>query len=138
MDKVTLTPILSVEDVDRSIAYYRDKLGFKNGFRWSNPEKRMLGPEEKGPAHFANIHLDGVEIYLAEKAQGQPGMWMSLTFARMVDLNNYYRRIEGAGAVIESALEKKPWGLYEAVVADLDGHRLRVGGPSQEEAPWKI
>lgn len=114
-------PILNVKSVPAAIAYYCEKLGFEKEWDWGTP------------ATFGCVRHDGVQIFLCEGAQGSPGTWISI-FVRDVDaLHADYRR---RGAIIKQQPTNFPWGIREMNVADLDGHRLRLGseatGPSDD------
>jgi len=116
-------PILNVKNVPTSIAYYVEKLGFEKEWDWGEP------------ATFGCVRHDGVQIFLCEGAQGSPGAWISI-FVRDVDaLHADYKR---RGAIIKQKPTNFPWGIREMNVADLDGHRLRMGseatGPSDDVA----
>ena len=54
--------ILRVEDMQRSLRYYLEVLGFTNA-EWGNDD-------------FTHMHCDGAGIYLCQGAQGQPGPWV--------------------------------------------------------------
>jgi catechol 2,3-dioxygenase-like lactoylglutathione lyase family enzyme len=116
-------PILNVKNVPASIAYYVDKLGFEKEWDWGTP------------ATFGCVRHDGVQIFLCEGAQGSPGAWISI-FVRDVDA--LHADYTGRGAIIKQKPTNFPWGIREMNVADLDGHRLRIGseatGPSDGEA----
>ena len=126
---LNLTPILSVDSVDRSLSYYQDCLGFKIGFRWSDKSNAMLKNGDKEPATFASIYLEEIEIFLSQRNQGNPGMWLCLNYVNKADLISFLDRVKKTGALIKGDLELKPWGLYEALISDLDGHFLRFGAP---------
>ena len=59
-------PILCVSDVEASIRYYVEKLGFAVTFSWG---------EDDGPVTFAGVQRDGFEVMLCRDGQGHPGAW---------------------------------------------------------------
>ena len=126
---LNLTPILSVDSVDRSLAYYQDCLGFKIGFRWSDTSNAMLKNGDLEPTTFASNYLEEIEIFLSQRNQGNPGMWLCLNYVNKANLISFLDRVKKTGALIKGDLELKPWGLYEALISDLDGHFLRFGAP---------
>ena len=127
--KLSLTPILCVQSVDRSIEYYKIRLGFTLGFRWSDEVNQMLKESDPQRATFASIFLEETEIFLSEKSQGKTGTWLCLNFEEKEALDQYYGKIKNAGAIISGDMELKPWGMHEVLVSDLDGHFLRFGAP---------
>ncbi len=103
-------PILRVSDLDASIAYYVDKLGFSQRWKWP---------------YFAAVGRDNVTIFLCQGGQGQPGMWMSIFMQDVMPLYDEYRK---SGALIAEPPMNFPWGHCEFLVKDLDGHVIRVSG----------
>src|SRR5690349_2126132 len=99
-------PELPVADVERAQQHYRDALGFK--VNWTYPDKSISG-----------ISRGDVSIFIRQRtAPFEPAVnWM---FAP--DIEATYRELQASGAKIVDALEKKPWGLTQFTVADLDGN----------------
>jgi uncharacterized glyoxalase superfamily protein PhnB len=104
------TPILRVADVEASIAYYRDRLGFETGFTWGEPPT------------FAGVRRDGVELFLCKEGQGNPGTWMSVW---VDDVDALHDELLRRGAEIRQPPTTFDWGVREMNVGDPDGHRLR-------------
>ena len=102
-------PILRVEDLARSLAYYVDVLGFSNA--------------EWGGDDFTLVNRDGASIYLSEGDQGQPGTWVWLG---VEDVDALYEEYRGSGATILHPPENYSWAR-EMKVEDPDGHVLRFG-----------
>lgn len=132
--KLSITPILCVKSVDRSIEYYKTRLGFTVGFRWSDDVNQMLKESDPQRATFASIFLEETEIFLSEMSQGKPGTWLCLNFEVKKDLDQFYGKIKNAGAIISGDMEFKPWGMHEVLVSDLDGHFLRFGAPAESHS----
>jgi uncharacterized glyoxalase superfamily protein PhnB len=101
-------PELPVADVERAQRYYRDALGFEIG--WVTPDK-VMGAVSRG---------HGVIFLRRRTPPFQPGAaWV---FAEDVDAA--HEELKASGANIVDPLEKKPWGLRQFTVADLDGNRF--------------
>lgn len=103
-------PILRVNDLDASIDYYENKLGFKQRWKWP---------------YFASVGRDNVNIFLCQGGQGHPGTWISIF---MKDVMPLYEEYKKSGAIIVEPPMNFPWGHCEFLVKDLDGHILRMGG----------
>ncbi len=101
-------PELPVADVERAQQHYRDALGFEIG--WLDPGKGI-----------GAVSRRGVVIFLRRRQLPfEPAVhWV---FAEDVDAT--YRELQSSGANIVDALEKKPWGLRQFTVADVDGNRF--------------
>ena len=127
-----IRPILSVENVSKSIEYYVEKLGFKLGFAWDDKKSKFLDVGEVGEVSFAQVGFGSALIMLCEKAQGQAGMWIHLDFNSAAKLNNLNERWLKSGARFIEAPSIRPWGTYEMRIEDLDGHIFRVSSPPAE------
>lgn len=122
-------PVLCVENVARSIAYYVERLGFRLGLAWSNQEQRFLRPGEEGEPAFAILGRGQVQLMLSQKSQGAPGMWLHLDVHTPQQLDALYEEWVRTAARIIEPPSLRPWGMYELRVQDLDGHVLRVSAP---------
>ena len=103
-------PILRVNDLDASLDYYVNKLGFKELWRWP---------------YFASVARDKVTIFLSQGGQGHSGTWISIFMKDVMPLHKEY---EKTGALIVEPPMNFPWGHCEFLVKDLDGHMLRMTG----------
>ena len=111
-------PILSVRDVEASVRYYTDILGFRNA-EWGNE-------------FFTAVSRDNASIMLCKDRQGQPGTWLWLG---VEDVSVAYEEYKKNGARIRMTPHNFPWA-HEMHVEDLDGHVLRIGSEPLENAPY--
>ena len=113
-----ITPILNVESVEASIAHYTSVLGFRKDWDW---------PAEVADKTFASISNGNVNIFLCENAQGARPVWI---YYGVENVDELHGKLARAGADIRQKPVDQPWGAREMLVADKDGHILRIGGPS--------
>lgn len=113
-----ITPILNVESVEASIAHYTGVLGFKKNWDW---------PAEAADKTFASLSNGEANVFLCEKAQGARPVWIYYSVGNVDEL---HEKLARAGADIRQKPVDQPWGAREMLVADRDGHILRIGGPS--------
>ena len=126
MNTVATTPRLTsfapqflVEDLDRSIAYYR-RLGFTFGEPWDG--------------FYAIGHLDGLELHLKEAPKNQAERQYRrdnehLDASAGVDgIEAFYARCVANGATIFKPLAATAWGTKDFYVEDPDGHIISFGG----------
>ncbi len=101
-------PELPVEDVKRAQEYYRDNLGFEIG--WLIPE-----------GDLGSVSRDEMAIFFRRRIPPfEPAVhWI---FAAKIDAT--YEELRALGARIVEPLEKKPWGLRQFTVEDIDGNRF--------------
>ena len=122
-------PILSVEDVEASLRFYMERLGFTSGWRY----------EEGGRVRVAQIERQGCAFILADTWPQNVGK--GLVF---VSLNVEPPTREQASAALDAlraeleansvAVKDGTWGYRLLVVEDLDGNQLLFNYPSDEAA----
>jgi len=124
-----LIPELDVADLDRSLAFYTQVIGFR--VLYDRPEER-----------FAYLDLDGVHMML-EEAEG-PGRRFSTALLEhpygrgvnfqieVADVDALHARVQAAGFALLIPLEERWYrrdatelGNRQFVVADPDGYLLR-------------
>jgi predicted enzyme related to lactoylglutathione lyase len=101
-------PELPVADVERAQQHYRNALGFEIG--WLNPEGDIGAVSRGNTAIFFRRRSEPFEPAVH---------WM---FA--ADIDATYNELRSLGARIVEPLEKKPWGLRQFTVEDVDGNRF--------------
>jgi hypothetical protein len=67
-------PILCVQSVAESIAYYVGSLGFRLGWTWSDQAQRFLHTGEEAAPTFALVARGPVQLMLSQQSQGAPGI----------------------------------------------------------------
>jgi uncharacterized glyoxalase superfamily protein PhnB len=102
-----LNPILNVNDLETSIVFYRENLGFELLHTFGDPPS------------FAIIRRDTHEIYLCHQGQGQPGTWLGLF---VTDSTALHAHLVANGA----KLLDPPDTTGEYRLEDPDGHILRI------------
>jgi uncharacterized glyoxalase superfamily protein PhnB len=101
-------PELPVADVEKAQQYYRDVLGFDIG--WLYPGKE-IGAVSRGNAAI---------FFRKRQRPFEPSVhWI---FAENIDAT--YEELCSSGSKIVDPLERKPWGLKQFTVEDLDGNRF--------------
>ena len=101
-------PELPVTDVERAQEHYRDALGFDIG--WLYPGKE-IGAVSRG----------NVAIFFRKKT---PPFEAAVHWVFAEDIDATYDELKSSGANIVEPLEKKPWGLRQFTVEDIDGNRF--------------
>jgi uncharacterized glyoxalase superfamily protein PhnB len=122
---IGMRAILNVADVPASLAYYTEKLGFTQSWRWS-PADQFSG---QAPPTLAQVMRGHCVLFLAQQEQGGPGMWIFLDLETPAELDRLHQEYAAKGARIAEPPADRPWGMREMRVQDLDGHTFRVGAP---------
>ena len=101
--------ILRVEDMQASLRFYVDVLGFSNA-SW-------------GTDDFTSINRSGGAIYLCRGDQGRGGAWL---WIGVDDVEKLHEELKERGVPIRLEPTNYPWAL-EMHVEDPDGNVLRFG-----------
>jgi len=115
------SPVLLVADLDRSVTYFREQLGF--------------GCQVHGePPDFAVADRDDVTILLALTPDAErivpnwhvaDKLWDA--YIRVDDVDAVYAEVQERGAPIDYTIYDTPWGFREFGVQDPDGHDIAIG-----------
>lgn len=118
-----ISPVLLVADLDRSVAFYRDALGFVC---------EVYGD----PPDFAVASRDAAVILIALAADGERLVphWqvvdkMVNAYIRVDDADAIYAEVQERGARIDYTIYDAPHGFREFGVQDPDGHDIAFGQP---------
>ena len=115
--------MLLVADLDRAVAYYRDRLGFDCDVHGD-------------PPNFATTSRDAASIFLALAPDSAPlvphwkiveNMWNA--YIRVDDVDALYAEVQERGAPIDYTIYDAPHGFREFGVQDPDGHDIAFGQP---------
>lgn len=120
---ISSTPIFACSDVEATIAYYKDVLGFDSS--WTYGETPDFGSASKGGVDI----MFSLNPDLAAKVLGHEH-WIKVD-----EVDELYRLHQSNGAKIVSEIGDRPWGVREYVVEDLNGYHLRFAGAPSSEAP---
>jgi uncharacterized glyoxalase superfamily protein PhnB len=99
-------PELPVADVERAQQHYKDALGFEIG--WLYPDKGI-----------GSVSRGRVVIFLRKR---MPPFEPAIHWVYAEDIDATFQELKSSGANIVEPLEKKPWGLRQFTVEDLDGN----------------
>jgi len=115
---------LTVRDLEKSLAWYRDVVGFE-------VQQRM---EREGSLHAVRLQAGDVRILLTQDDGGrgqdrQKGEGVGLTFTTRDPVDDVARRIREHGVTLDSEPTDLPWGMRLFRVRDPDGYRLAISTP---------
>jgi catechol 2,3-dioxygenase-like lactoylglutathione lyase family enzyme len=111
-----LGAVLPVRDVDASVAYYRDVLGFTVDFVMGQPSDHGSVTRNRVGIQFTRIDTNGPTAAYAG--------W---TYAFVNGIDRLFEEYESRGVRITQDLASRDHGMREFEIADLNGHRLRFG-----------
>lgn len=122
----SVNPLLSIRDVEASIQFYTEQLGF-------TAEGTLL-PGDDGKPVFAGVKRGDTTIWLdhTEYADLPPntpvgvGVELYVSLDPSEDIDALYEKLKAAGVKIVSELQEQFWGDKRFVIQDLDGYRLSL------------
>ena len=122
--------IFAVADLERSIAFYRDRIGFEIEALYDDPP-------------YATLTLAGMRLSLAEQghpAEDRPGVAMTapadpsqanvVLVVEVADARAEHQRLAGAGVRFLAELYEPPWGGCRFFCIDPDGYLVEVEQPA--------
>ena len=126
-------PVLFVANVDRTLDFYVDNLGFTRGWRFEDGGKTLCGQADR----------QGCALIFSCQWPDKVGkglMFISLSVDAPPDrlradetaaLDNLRREFEAKGVQVEDGM----WGYRLLVVRDPDGNELYFNYPADEQTP---
>jgi uncharacterized glyoxalase superfamily protein PhnB len=113
---VGIAPQFLVDDLDRAVVYYRERLGFEVDFIYDS--------------FYASVSRDGFAIHLkdakkvaAERANRKDNEHLDAHIA-VTDARALHAELVSRGAAVITPLKEQPWSCVDFVVEDPDGYIL--------------
>ena len=117
----TVAPSFTVGDVEKSLTWYRDVLGFAVGNRWEKDGK-LLGAELKaGPVVF----MIGQDDWKKGRDR-QKGVGFRLYCQTDQDVDRLANGIKTRGGTLAQEPRDEEWGARAFTVADPDGFTITI------------
>ncbi len=116
----TLSASLTVNDIQKSVAWYRDVLGFIVEEQWGDGEVPRAVSLKAGTVNILVGQDDGAKGMNRVKGEG-----FSLRITTAQDIDEIASRIKERGGVLDSEPEDA-WGMRVFRVKDPDGFKLVI------------
>ena len=116
-----VSPGFTVNDIEKSLAFYRDVLGFVVKDRWERDGKIAGAEVAAGSVTFLLGQDDWKKGRDRVKGQG-----MNLYCQTAQDVDRLARRIKAAGGNVVQEPKDEPWGMRDFVVLDPDGYKITL------------
>lgn len=132
-----ISAVIAVRDVEASVAFYTEKLGFVSDGKMTTSE---------GKAIYANARLGGDIQFMfdgfpdPQLAVGRRGLGVEfhVTLPEAVDINSLYARFLEQEVTIVGGLREEFWGERRFTIVDPDGYYLsfvKAVKPNSNAAP---
>jgi len=120
MEGKMIIPVLSVADVDASVNFYTEKLGFTREFAFPGPDgKNTFASVKLGEAHV----MVGTDSDLKSVGKGVEFM---IYIPENADIDDYYAQTQARGVEIAKELKTAYWGDRVFTVNDPDGYVISL------------
>ena len=109
-----MAPTISVGDINRSVTFYTEVLGFQKVF------------ENGDPVGFVILEKDAAEVHLSLQ-NSHRATAQNVAHLMVQDASALYQHLEAHKVKIVKAIRDADFGLKCFVFADPDGNRIDVG-----------
>jgi uncharacterized glyoxalase superfamily protein PhnB len=117
-----IAPQFLVDNLDRAIAYYRDRLGFAVDFTYQSFYASVSRDR------FA-VHLKHAPKVTADRAHRKENEHLDAYFA-VSGVRDLFSELQKRGAEVIRTLEQRPWACLDFYVEDPDGYILCFSEPN--------
>jgi uncharacterized glyoxalase superfamily protein PhnB len=118
----TASPGFTVNDLEKSLAWYRDVLGFVVEERWEQEGKLMGVSLQAGSVGFMIGQDDWKKGRDRKKGEG-----FRLYCTTTQDVDVLAKRIVARGGKLDQAPHDQPWGTRDFALTDPDGFKITIG-----------
>ncbi len=116
-----ITPAITVDDLDASLAFYRDVLGFTVKETWERDGEVVGAAMVAGTAHF----MIGQDDW--KKGRDRPkGVALRFWFTASRPVDELAAGVRERGGTLESEPDDMPWGGRAFSVVDPDGFQITI------------
>jgi len=120
-----LEPSLTVNDVDQSIRFYRDGLGFTVSDEMKDDQGKVQGARFQAGAARLGISQDD----FSKGRDRLKGIGVRLWIETEQDLEALAKRAREFGITLDNGPGPLPWGPIAFAVTDPDGYKLTITQP---------
>lgn len=126
INATTLGCSITCKDIAKSIAFYRDAIGFAVAQTFENEGKVTAAVVAAGDIRIV-LNQDNGKLGW-DRIKGQ-GFYLQINVAALADVDAAAARIKAAGGTLLSEPADRPWGVRMFQFNDLDGFKMGVSTP---------
>jgi uncharacterized glyoxalase superfamily protein PhnB len=116
-----IVPVLTVKDVEKSLKFYTEKLGF-------SVDMSLAGPD--GLAAFAGVSMGKATLMLnlqeEEISERGSGIEFMLYLPEEQSIDSFYADVQAKGLTIIKEIKTEYWGDRVFSIEDPDGYYLTI------------
>ena len=117
----SIMPVLTVNDVEESLAWYRDVLGFYVAQEMKLDGKLMGASLKAGAAEILLTQDD-----FAKSGDRKKGVGFRLYCTTAMEIDELAEAIEARGGVLSQKPKSQSWGVRDFAVTDPDGFQISI------------
>jgi catechol 2,3-dioxygenase-like lactoylglutathione lyase family enzyme len=119
-------PQIFVTDMERAVAFYRDRLGFDVEYLYGDPPHYGLVVRGRAGLNLRRVDALPVDASMRDRED----LLAATLVVRHVEA--LYRTYEAAGLTFHQHLREQSWGARDFIVADPDGNLVHFASPAGE------
>ena len=124
-----LWPTLTVRDVEATLAFYSERLGFKQDLAEKDDDgTTFLGSVEVGETVIM-FESAGPDVHLQPDHGLTSGVMLTVCLPTTDELEVLYRRLQASDVNVCGPIGERPWGNRDFMIQDPDGYRLVIAAP---------
>src|SRR5580765_3115426 len=112
MRSISIIPVFHVSEVDASVRFYTEVLGFSQSFRYGT---------------YLGLKMGKCEIHICPPDGNGSRIGGGNAYIICDEVDEYFRKIKAAGAKPASEPGDRMYGMRDFVVCDPDGNQLSFG-----------
>jgi len=112
VEPISTIPVFHVSDVDSSVRFYTEVLGFSQAFRYGT---------------YVGLKLGRCEIHICPPDDHDSRVGGGNAYIICDEVDEYFRKIRTAGATPTSEPGDRMYGMRDFAVHDPDGNQLSFG-----------
>jgi lactoylglutathione lyase len=120
----SVSPSFTVNDLQKSLAWYRDVIGFKPGETWER-NGQLMGVELKAGTSYFMIGQDDWQ----KGRDRKKGEGFRIYCETTRDVDAIAREIKARGGQLDSEPRDQEWGVRDISVTDPDGFKITIAKP---------
>ena len=118
------TPIVFVQDIERSCTHFENVLGFRTLFKYGEPPFFAMISRDGASLGLRCVDPPLIDRALVAKEELVAAM---IAVSSLRVLKQLYSDVTQRGAEFHQSLKKQPWGGHDFIVKDPDGNLLEFG-----------
>ncbi len=117
MQSTSAAAVFQVSDLERSLVFYTEMLGFEKDF--------VVG----SPPFYAGLKRGAVELHLSSSSQSAVRLGQGSVYLFCDVVDSFYRDVTQRGATVTSPLDSHDYGMRDFQIKDPDGNLIGFGAP---------